>query len=113
MFNLYPKFGCTNVLRLGFALILLSCTSTSIQAQEMTNTKLVKENTLGGTQQTAGGKLTIRPIRTDSPRHTLKSLLRLRDELEQILLSYNSNRTRDLARHSKMITSQIHAFIGT
>ena len=111
MINLYPKFAYTKVLRLGLALILLYCTSTSIHAQEMTKTQLVGDNTPGGMQQTAGGKHTIRPIRTDSPRHTLKSFLRLRDELELTLLSYNLNRTTALARQSKVIASQIHALI--
>ena len=82
MFNLYSKFDYPTALRWWLALVLICCTATSIHAQETTETKSVGENTLTGTQPTASDKLTIRPIRTDSPRNTLKSFLRLRDELE-------------------------------
>ncbi len=87
MFNLYSKFDYPTVLRWWLALVLNCCAVNSIHAQETTETKSVGEGWLSGTQQTASGKLTIRPIRTDSPRNTLKSFLRLRDELEQTVRS--------------------------
>ena len=91
MFNSYSKFDYPTALRWWLALVLICCAVTSIHAQETTETKSVGENTLTGTQPTASGKPTIRPIRTDSPRNTLKSFLRLRDELEQTLQSYRLN----------------------
>jgi len=68
-------------------------------------------NTLTGTQQTASGKLTIRPILTDSPRATLKSFLRLRDELEQTLNAYRLNKSIELAEKVQVISFQFHALL--
>ena len=112
MFNLYSKFDFPTALRWWLVLVLICCAATSIHAQETTETKSVGANTLTGTQQTASGKLTIRPIRTDSPRNTLKSFLRLRDELEQTLRSYRLNKSRELAEHLHVIGSQFHALLN-
>ena len=109
MFNLHSKFDHSTGLRWWLALVLICCAATSIHAQETTETKSVGENTLTGTQQTASGKLTIRPIRTDSPRNTLKSFLRLRDELEQTLRTYRLNKSRELAEQVYVISSQFIA----
>ena len=111
MFNLYSKFDYPTALRWWLALVLICCAATSIHAQGTTETKSVGENTLTGTQQSASGKPTIRPIRTDSPRATLKSFLRLRDELEQTLRSYRLNKSRKLAEKVQLINSQFHALL--
>ena len=112
MFNLYSKFDYPTALRWWLALVLICCAATSIHAQETTETKSVGENTLTGTQQTASGKPTIRPIRTDSPRNTLKSFLRLRDELEQTLRSYRlNNKSRELAEQREVISDQLVALL--
>ena len=112
MFNLYSKFDYPTALRWWLALVLICCAATSIHAQETTETKSVGENTLTGTQQTASGKPTIRPIRTDSPRNTLKSFLRLRDELEQTLRSYRlNNKSRELAEQMEVISDQLVALL--
>ena len=87
MFILSSKFEYPTALRWWLALVLICCAVTSIHAQESTETKSVGETTLTGTQQAASDKPTIKPIRTDSPRATLTSFLRLRDELEQTLRS--------------------------
>ena len=47
-----------------------------------------------------------RPIRTDSPRQTLTTLLRLRDDMEQILMAYRDKRTRALARQGEVLEAQ-------
>ena len=112
MFILSSKFEYPTVLRWWLTLVLICCAVTSINAQETTGTKSVVENTLTGAQPTASGKLTIRPIRTDSPRHTLKSFLRLRDELEQTLRSYRLNKSRELAEQIHVIGSQFRALIN-
>lgn len=112
MFNLYSKFDYPTTLRWWLALFLICCTVTSIHAQETTETKSVGGNTLTGTQQSTSVKLTIRPIKTDSPRSTLKSFIRLRDELEQTLRSYTLNKSRELAEQGKVIGSQFRALLN-
>jgi MscS family membrane protein len=111
VFNLYTKFDYPTALRWWLALVLICCAATSIHAQETTETKSVGENTLTGTQQTASAKPTIRPILTDSPRAMLKSFLRLRDELEQTLQTYRSNKSRELAEKVHVISSQFHELL--
>ena len=112
MFNLHSKFDYPTALRWWLALVLICCAVTSIHAQETTETKSVGENTLTGTQPTASGKPTIRPIRTDSPRNTLKSFLRLRTELEQTLRSYRlNNKSRELAEQMEVISDQLVALL--
>jgi MscS family membrane protein len=64
-----------------------------------------------GTQQAASDKPTIKPIRTDSPRATLTSFLRLRDELEQTLRSYRLHKSRELAEKVHVINSQFHELL--
>ena len=88
MNKLYSKFNCSTVFRwwlnLVFALLLICCAATSIHAQETTGTKPVGEGMFSELQHPASNTPTIRPIRTDSPRETLTSFLRLRDELEEV-----------------------------
>ena len=110
MFNLYSKFDYSTVFRWCLALVLICC-ATSIHAQETKETKSVVENTLPGTQQTVNGMPTISPIQTDSPRATLKSFLRLRDELEQTLRSYRLNKSIELAEKVQVINSQFNALL--
>ena len=112
MFILSSKFGYPTALRWWLTLVLICCAITSVNAQETTETKSVGENTLTGTQQTASGKPTIRPIRTDSPRSTFKSFLRLRDELEQTLRSYRLDKSRELAEKVHVINSQFHELLN-
>jgi MscS family membrane protein len=111
VFILSSKFEYPTALRWWLALVLICCAATSIHARETAETKSVGENTLTGTQQAASDKPTIRPIRTDSPRATLKSFLRLRDELEQTLRSYRLNKSRKLAEKVRLINSQFHALL--
>ncbi|MCP4200153.1 MAG: hypothetical protein GY762_23670, partial [Proteobacteria bacterium] len=107
MFNLHSKFDYPTALRWWLVLVLICCAATSIHAQGTTETKSVGENTLTGRQQSTSGEFTIRPIRTDSPRNTLKSFLRLRDELEQTLQSYRLNKSRELAEQMEVILDQL------
>jgi MscS family membrane protein len=107
MFNLHSKFDYPTALRWWLVLVLICCAATSIHARGTTETKSIGENTLTGTQQSVSGEFTIRPIRTDSPRNTLKSFLRLRDELEQTLRSYRFNKSRELAEQMEVILDQL------
>jgi len=111
LFNLYSKFDYPTALRWWLALVLIFCAATSIHAQESTETKSVGEEMFAGTQQAAIDKHTIKPIRTDSPRGTLTSFLRLRDELEETLQTYWSNKSHELAEKLQVINAQIHALL--
>ncbi len=111
MVNLCSKFGFPITLRWWLVLILICCTATSIHAQETTDKKSVGESTLTGSQQSSSGKFTIRPIRTDSPRKTFKSFLRLRGELEQTLRLYKLKKSRKLAEHMAVIYDQLLALL--
>ena len=112
VFNLYSKFDYPNVLRWWLAFVLICCAVTSIHAKETIEAKSAGENTLTGTQKAASGKLTIRPIRTDSPRDTLQSFLHLMDEHEKTMLSYKMNKTRELYEHLKILGSQFRALLN-
>ena len=103
MFNLYSKFDYPTVLRRWFALVLICCAATSINAQETTENKSDGDNMFAGTQQAASVTPAIRPVRTDSPRETLTSFLRLRDELEETLQTYRANKSRKLFKKMQVI----------
>jgi MscS family membrane protein len=111
VFNLYSKFGYATAFRWWLACVLICCAATFIHAQETAESKSVVENTLTGTKQTTSVTPTIRPIRTDSPRATLTSFLRLRDELEQTLRSYRLNKSPELDERLQVINSQFNALL--
>ncbi|MFZ0240457.1 MAG: mechanosensitive ion channel family protein [Desulfobacterales bacterium] len=111
MFNLCSKFNYSTVFRWWLALVLICCATTFLHAQETTESKSDGDDMFAGTQQTASDKPTIKPILTDSPRATLKSFLRLRDELEQTLRSYRLHKSRELAEKVHVITSQFHELL--
>ena len=111
MYNLYSKFNYSTVFRWWLALVLICCAATSIHAQETTESKSDGDDMFAGTQQAASDKPTIKPIRTDSPRATLTSFLRLRDELEETLQAYRSNKSRELAEKVQVINAQFHALL--
>ena len=100
---MYSNFNFSAASRCLLSLVLMCCALTSIHAQETIETKSAGENTLTGTQQSGSGKLTVSPILTNSPRNTLKSFLRLRDELEKTLRSYWLNKTPELAEELNVI----------
>jgi MscS family membrane protein len=52
-----------------------------------------------------------RTVRTDSPQHTLKTFLRLRDDLEQTLLAYRDHKTRVLAGRMELFLDQLIALL--
>jgi MscS family membrane protein len=53
----------------------------------------------------------IRPVRTDSPRDTLSTFLRLRDSLETALLEYSAERSVDGAVELSLLAEQFRALI--
>lgn len=52
-----------------------------------------------------------RTIRTDSPRQTLTTFLRLRDDLEQTLVAYRDDKTRPLANRIDLFFDQLIALL--
>lgn len=63
----------------------------------------------GAETATTGPK--IRPVRTDSPRDTLRTFLRLRDGLETALLDYRAKRSADGANLISLLTAQFRALL--
>ena len=54
----------------------------------------------------------IRPVRTDSPRDTLITFLRLRDELEAAVLDYNTSRSSEGHDQITLLFDQLRALIN-
>jgi MscS family membrane protein len=52
-----------------------------------------------------------RPVRTDSPRDTLRTFLRLRDSLETALLDYRTERSAEQAGHISLLLAQFRALV--
>ena len=111
VYNLYSKFNCSTVFRWLLALVLICCAATFIYAQETIESTSDGDDMFGGTQQAAIDKHTIKPIRTDSPRVTLTSFFRLRDELEETLQVYRSNKSYELAEKLQVFNAQFHALL--
>ena len=53
----------------------------------------------------------IRPVRTDSPRETLRTFLQLRDSLETALLDYRAERSAEQAAHISLLLAQFRALV--
>jgi MscS family membrane protein len=53
----------------------------------------------------------MRPVRTDSPRDTLRTFLRLRDSLEAALLDYRAERSTQGAEHISLLMEQFRALV--
>ena len=53
----------------------------------------------------------VRPVRTDSPRDTLKTFLRLRDDFEESLTDYRANRSVEGAEQLSLLAAQFRALI--
>jgi MscS family membrane protein len=103
--NMYSKFDYSGALRWLLALVLVCCAVAAIHAQETIETKSAGKKTPAATQPSVSGKPTISPILTNSPRNTLKSFLRLRDDLEKTLRSYWLKKSPQLFKQLNMIKS--------
>jgi MscS family membrane protein len=111
VFNLYSKFYYPTAFRWWLVLVLICCAATFCCAQETTESTSNGDDMFAGKQQAASDTPTIKPIRTDSPRATLTSFLRLRDELEQTFESYRLKKSRKLIEKLQVINSQFHALL--
>ncbi len=93
----HPRFSVSLLVAV---FILLCFSATSLGAQETAG-----EDDLSipsKTPEQVEGDVQFRAVRTDSPRQTLTSLLRLRDELEQTLLTAVGE-GRTLANHERVL----------
>lgn len=93
----HPRFSVSLLVAV---FILLCFSATSLGAQEAAG-----EDDLSipsKTPEQVEGDVQFRAVRTDSPRQTLTSLLRLRDELEQTLLTA-VREGRTLANHERVL----------
>ena len=68
--------------------------------------------TSAGDTETATTAPKIRPVRTDSPRDTLGTFLRLRDSLETALLDYRAARSADRAELIFLLVAQFRALLA-
>jgi MscS family membrane protein len=61
---------------------------------------------------TAGGaELRVKPIRTESPRQTFATFLRLKDELETAVIAYRKHKSWSLNRHITVLLDQFNELI--
>jgi len=75
---------------------------------------LAQQATTGQTSDTGTSSTPppeIRPVRTDSPRDTLRTFLRLRDSLETALLDYRAERSTQGAEHISLLLAQFRALV--
>jgi MscS family membrane protein len=88
------------------AFAVLTCALPPTFAQEAATTDQADD------EQTAPTTLPeIRPVRTDSPRDTLRTFLRLRDSLETALIDYRAERSADGSEHIALLLAQFRSLI--
>jgi MscS family membrane protein len=90
-----------------FILLCVSATPISAQVQAV-NTE---SSGFVETPQEDSGDFTFRPVRTDSPRQTFRTFLRLKDDLELTLLDYRDDKTRALYERIELVVDQLIALI--
>ena len=95
---LYNLRGCTLVL----LVFLVAQAATPVLAQ------LDKETAQVPITHT---ELRVQPIRTDTPKQTFATFLRLRRELEAALLTYRQTKSRELLSHMTVLADQFAALI--
>ena len=77
-----------------FIFVLLCFSVNSLHAQVTSESTATTETSgLSETPQEDAGEFPFRPVRTDSPRQTLRTFLRLRDDLELTLQDYRDEKT--------------------
>lgn len=95
----------TSIFLLVFALICVS--STAVYAQGTTES-IGGEGTAAASaaQQSPGAGRRIEPVRTGSPRDIIETFLRLRRELENVVIAYRDDKTREERDHLLRLISQ-------
>ncbi len=93
-----------------FAVFILFCLSpTSLHAQVTAGG--ADTSSLAETPEPDKGDFQFRPVRTDSPRQTLTTILRLRDDLEQTLLTARDVKRRVLHERVRLLEEQFRALL--
>ena len=90
---------------LAIATAVLVCVLSPVKAQE----EATGQTSEAKTSPTIPART--RPVRTDSPRDTLRTFLRLRDSLETALLDYRSERSVDKAELISLLLAQFRALV--
>lgn len=106
MWAKFFKFPCTLISAVLLIAMLTILTPESVEAQETgnkTSSQAVSGKSRTGTR--------IEPIRTDSPRHTLATFLRLRSDLEAAISDYRRRKNRDRWNHAETLTLQLVALV--
>jgi MscS family membrane protein len=98
--------------RLVLALILVWFSGAPLQAQVTTEgTGGTRTAGLNETPEEEDQEFIFKTVRTDSPRLTLTTFLRLKDDLEQTLLAYRDGKTRALANRIELLLDQLSALL--
>jgi len=104
-------FHC-RVLWVSFILILLCFPANPLYARATSESTATTDTSgLLETPEEDGGDFPIRPVRTDSPRQTLRTFLRLRDDLELTLQEYRDDKTHVLHGRMEVIADQLVALL--
>ena len=104
----YPR----SALRLVVFFLLLCFSPIPLQAQETPKgTGSTGSSGFDETPDENSDDFQFETVRTDSPRLTLTTFLRLRDDLEQRVLAYRDNKTRGLAERMELTFDQLIALL--
>ncbi len=93
-----------NLLFLALALLVMCATEPRAQQVSSQSEKVQVEAPLDSQRR-------VEPIRTESPRRTMSSFLRLREEFERSLLAYREEESWELASHLDVLVDQFIALI--
>jgi hypothetical protein len=97
MFDLETHHSRCSASHLLFISMLLCFLVTPLRAQVTADGAVGSESSsFAETPQEDSGDFTFRPVRTDSPRQTFRTFLRLKDDLELTLLDYRDDKTKAL-----------------
>jgi len=104
-----PRRGASHLLIISMLLCFLV---TPLRAQVTADGTVGTEPShFAETPQEDSGDFTFRPVRTDSPRQTFRTFLRLKDDLELTLLDYRDDKTKALYEQMELIADQLIALI--
>jgi len=104
-----PRCGASHLLLI---FMLLCFLVTPLWAQVTADGTVGTESShFAETPQEDSRDFTFRPVRTDSPRQTFRTFLRLKDDLELTLLDYRDDKTETLYERMELIADQLIALI--
>ncbi len=110
MFEFETGHQCCNA-SLFLAVFILICLSPTSRHAQVTAGG-AGTSSLAETPEPDKGDFQFRPVRTDSPRQTLTTILRLRDNLEQTILTARDVKRRALHERVRLLEEQFSALLG-